>query len=49
MEENQSGQSPKKEKPYESIEDWYQEVRHLKWPVILFLILVLVLIILIDL
>lgn len=35
-------------KPYESIEDWKEEVRHLKWPTIIMIILIIVLIILID-
>jgi hypothetical protein len=36
-------------KPYESIRDWWDEISHLKWPLIVTGILVLILIILIDL
>ena len=35
-------------KPYESIEDWKKEVRHLKWPVIIMVILIIIIIILIN-
>lgn len=36
-------------RPYQSIEDWKKEVRHLKWPTIIILLLILVFILFIDL
>lgn len=36
------------DKPYQSIEDWKREVRHLKWPTIILMILVAGLALLID-
>lgn len=35
-------------KPYESNKNWFEEISHLKWPVIIIGILVLILLILID-
>jgi hypothetical protein len=35
-------------KPYQSMDDWYQEVRHLKWPMIIFLIALLLLLVIIQ-
>lgn len=32
-----------REKPYQSEEDWYKEIAHLKWPTIIIIIIILAL------
>ena len=49
MEENQNDRQQKKENSYKSLEDWYRDNKHFKWPLIIFFIVILILIILIDL
>ncbi len=49
MKENNSNRQQKDKKRYKSLEDWYKEIRYLKWPLIIFVLLVLILIVLLDL